>query len=106
MAAQDSAYGVTTTQFVIGATLVVGITAGPNVNSQMLLQISGGTLWITGSSQLIAVSSGATGSRGGYPLSSIPITIGGQARLFISESAGVTSVVALIKTLNSPSEFT
>ncbi len=100
MSTQDSAYGVTSIQVVIGATSVIGISAGPNVNSQMLLQISGGTLWITGAS--MAALAGATF---GYPLASLPITVGGQAKLFISESAGVTSKIAIIKTLNSPSEF-
>lgn len=100
MSAQDVAYGITTTQITIGATQVIGISGGANCNSQMLLQLSGGTLWIIGKS--LSFAAGATG---GYPLASIPITIGGPSSIFIAESAGITSVLSIIKTLNPPSEF-
>lgn len=100
MSSQDSAYGITTGQIVIGATTRIGITAGPNVNTQMLIQVSGGTLWILGAS--MTVLAGATR---GYPFAGLPVTIGGQAPIHIIETAGVTSVIAFVKTLNSPSEF-
>lgn len=100
MATQDQAYGITTGQMVIGATMVVGLTAGPNVNTQMFIQVSGGTLWILGASMTTLA-----GTTRGYPFAGLPITIGGQAKIFVVETAGVTSVISFVKSLNSPSEF-
>ncbi len=96
MSSQDTAVGVTTGVLTIGATTCVGFTCGPYVNSVMFELLSGGTVTIVGVSTISAT---------GYPLTSIPVTIGGHPTLFFNEKAGVTSTVAFIKTLNPPAEF-
>ncbi len=98
MAAQDSAYGITSQTVTLGATLVIGLTMGPNGNGWLIqLLPGGGTCTLMGSSSL-------TGT-GFVLLAGTPVSIGGQARLWINEKAGVTSQISIIKTLNSASEF-
>lgn len=95
MAAQDSAVGITTALITVGASLCVGLTAGPFVNSWTVNFISGGTCSIVGVSTLTV----------GYPILGTPVNLGGPTKFFINETGGVTSIVAIIKSLNSPSAF-
>ncbi len=90
MANMDNAYGITTTQITIGATTVVGITAGVYCNGYIVNLLSGGTVAILGVS---------TASIIGYPLGTVPVMIGGPIAFYLQESAGVTSKVAIVKTL-------
>lgn len=98
MAAQDSAYGITSGTVTLGASLCIGLSMGPNGNGWLIqLLPGGGTCTVLGASSLTAT---------GYVLlSSTPVAIGGQSKLFINEKAGVTSMISFIKTINSPSEF-
>jgi hypothetical protein len=100
-APQDYAAGVTTGQITIGATMVVGLTGGIAMNGWMIKQLSGGTLWVIGASM-----NGITAAVVGYPVDNTnPISLAGPTKYFIAESAGVTSVLSFVKTLNPPSEF-
>ncbi len=99
-APQDFAHGVTTGQITIGATTIIGLSGGPYVNGWLIKQLSGGTLWLIGASM-----NGLSAAVVGYPIADIPISLAGPTSYRIAESAGVTSVITFVKTLNPPSEF-
>ncbi len=101
MSAQDFAAGITTGQVTIGATKIIGFTGGALVNGWMVKQLSGGTLWLMGTTAVNGITAAVTG----YPLDSTAISLAGPTAFYIAESAGVTSVITFVKTLNPPSEF-
>lgn len=92
MAASDYAYGLTTAQLTVGATTVLGITAGAYASGYILNLISGGTVSIVGISSLTAK---------GYVMGTVPVMLGGPMSFYLQETAGVTSVVAMVKTLTA-----
>jgi hypothetical protein len=90
MAQMDYACGVTTAQVVVGATTVLGITGGAYCNGFILNLLSGGTVSIVGISSLAAK---------GYVMGTVPVMLGGPISFYLQETAGVTSTVAILKTL-------
>ncbi len=72
--------------------MVHGCTAGAYANGWMLNLLSGGTVSIVGISSLTAK---------GYVMGSVPVMLGGPMSFYLQETAGVTSVVAVIKTLTA-----
>lgn len=94
MSSNDFTRGLTTQQITVGATMMVGITAGPGVNSMMFkLHAGGGTCTILGISLL-------TGT--GYAMDPLtPFVVGGNATVYINEKAGVTSIISVAKAINS-----
>lgn len=94
MSSNDFTRGITTQQITVGATMMVGITAGPCVNSMMFkLHAGGGTCTILGISLLNGT---------GYAMDPLtPFIIGGDATVYINEKAGVTSIISVAKTINS-----
>lgn len=88
---QSDAFGITTALITIGASSCVGMTAGPYANSWMINLQTGGTVSLVGQSTLAK----------GYLLATVPVMIGGPATFWVNETAGVTSVISIAKTLTS-----
>ncbi len=89
MASNDEARGLTASTFFIGASMCTKLTAGAYTNTWLLTLMTGGTVSINGVSTLTV----------GYLMASTPVTIGGPTDVFLSETAGVTSSVSVLKSL-------
>lgn len=94
MSAQDTARGLTSGFFAIGASACVGFTCGAYVNSVQFQYLSGGTCSIVGISTM---------SQGALMFSSLPQNFGGPLSCFFNTLNGTTSIVQFIKVLNDPS---
>ncbi len=91
MSSNDRAIGLTASTFFVGASLCTKLTAGAFTNTWLLNLITGGTVSINGTSTLAV----------GYLMSSTPITIGGPTDVYITETAGVTSKISVLKSCTS-----
>ncbi len=93
---QTDVFSVITERVNVGLSAVIGITGGPNVVSVTLEYLTGGTC------ELMGASTQAAGT--GYLLGSgRDLTLGGPATVFLL-SAGATSTVMVLKSLNATLE--
>ncbi len=95
MASNDEARGLSASTFFIGASMCTRLSAGAYTNTWLLNLISGGTVSVNGISTLSV----------GYLMSSTPVTIGGPTEVFLTETAGVTSSISLMRSLTIGNSF-
>lgn len=92
MASNDSAFGITTQVITVGASLVANIPVGEFVSSRLLNWSSGSSCYVTGISTGVPVT--GYGLVGGQPIS-----IGGPAPLWLSNTNGVTTIVHMMASI-------
>ncbi len=95
MASNDECRGLSAALIFAGASLCTKLTGGAYTNTWMLNLISGGTVSVNGISTLAV----------GYLMSSTPITIGGPTDVYITETAGVTSKIGVLRSLTIGNSF-
>ena len=92
MAQNPVAYGVTTARLVIGASTVVGLTAGPGVLDMVITGISGGLVHMSNAS--FAVSGSLIAQGAFIQATGLPLSLGGPIPCyFAAVGAAEVSVV-------------
>lgn len=87
--------GLTSGTVTVGATMCLGMTAGPYVTGWLISKFSGGTVTMIGfgNSSMTTI---------GYIIDDKAVAIGGPASFNLNTPAGATAIVQFVKSLNLP----